>query len=235
MWYAVHVQNIWVADCERLLWHPQFLVSEVIKVEAISYLSWNHRSSRSWSDGVVIAGKSLQVRGICSPHFTVMEHSWTDVDQVNLAAHLRREVPGGVDRQEFPELSTGHTTSGSNGITTATTGAQHVSNIAESGLHIKQGAVAIHFTRITDLSSLSRALSWYLGQMHFGPTHSLHCEHSIKLLSGSCHYTPGFVVWQSLPPWLQPSYIPSSGYCRLWDFHTSLAQRRPPVHTTIRF
>ena len=208
MWYAVHVQNIWAADRERLWWHPQFQVSEVIKSRLFHLFLWYQRSSRSWSHGVVIAAKSLQVRGICSPHFAVMEHSWTDVDQVNLAAHLRQEVPGGGDRQEFPELSTGHTTSGSKGITTATTGAQHVSNIAESGLHIKQGAVAIHFTRITDLSSMSRALSWYLGQMYFGSatsrpvdqwTHSLHCEYSIKLLSGSCHYTPGFVVWQSCP------------------------------------
>ena len=42
---------------------------------------------------------------------------------------------------KFPQV-----TSGSNGTVTAPTGAQHISLVAESGLHIKHGAPDIHFS-----------------------------------------------------------------------------------------
>ena len=44
----------------------------------------------------------------------------------------------------FPELSPDHVASGGNGTVTAPTRAQHVTQIAESVLHIKLGAFAIH-------------------------------------------------------------------------------------------
>ena len=59
---------------------------------------------------------------------------------------LRQEVSGGLDKQEFTELSLGHRASIINDTVTAPIEAQHVTQIAESGLHIKHGAVAIHFS-----------------------------------------------------------------------------------------
>ena len=75
-----------------------------------------------------------------------MKHSQVDTGVIHLATDLTWEVPGGEDREEFPELSQGHATSGSYGTVAAPTGAQHVTQVVESGFHIMHGVVDIHMS-----------------------------------------------------------------------------------------
>ena len=76
-----------------------------------------------------------------SPRFATMEHNRASASLAHLATYHGWEVSGGLDRQEFPELSPGYTAPGSNGIATAPTRAQHISKVAESGLHIKKSLI----------------------------------------------------------------------------------------------
>ena len=80
-----------------------------------------------------------------APPFATVEHNQADAGCKHPATHLRWEVPSGEDGQKFPELSLGTTPSG-NGIVTAPTRTQHVTQVTESGLYIKHGAVDIHFS-----------------------------------------------------------------------------------------
>ena len=49
-----------------------------------------------------------------------------------------------VSTNKFPDLYLSHATSGDNGIITAPTGLQHVTQMVERGLHIEHGTVDIH-------------------------------------------------------------------------------------------
>ena len=49
-----------------------------------------------------------------------------------------------VSTNKFPDLYLSHATSGDNGIITAPTGLQHVTQMEERGLHIEHGTVDIH-------------------------------------------------------------------------------------------
>ena len=88
------------------------------------------------TDPAITVVELLQVRGIWSPRFITMEHSRMDTGCVHLATHLKWEVPGGEEMQEFPELLSGHATSVGIGAVTTPTGAQRVT----------QGAVSIRKT-----------------------------------------------------------------------------------------
>ena len=65
----------------------------------------------------------------------------------------------GVWWQVFPELSPGHTTPGSNGTVTAPTRTQHITKVAESGLHSKHGTVDIHFSHSSAIDGPSLAIT----------------------------------------------------------------------------
>ena len=96
--------------------------------------------------GAVIAVELLHVIGILSPCFASVEHNRVNAGCEHLIAQLRCEAPGGGDRQEFPERSSGHATSGCNSTFTAATGAQDVAQLADNGLNIAHSAVIIHFS-----------------------------------------------------------------------------------------
>ena len=96
--------------------------------------------------GTVIAAEPPHFGFLWLPRFATMEHSWANVGLVHLATYLGCEVSGGKDREEFPELSPGHTASGSNDTVTAPTRAQGIIQVAESGFHINHGAVDIQFS-----------------------------------------------------------------------------------------
>ena len=53
----------------------------------------------------------------------------------------------------------GHTASGGNWTVTGPTGAQHVTKVAESGIHTRLGVVAIHFSHWSAVDGLRLALT----------------------------------------------------------------------------
>ena len=83
--------------------------------------------------------------------------------------------------------------SGSNGTVTAPTGAQCITNVAESGFGIKPGAVGIHFShnlaineprltltpRADIVSVFEKSLSYATARL---VDHSMHCEHRMEFL-----------------------------------------------------
>ena len=83
--------------------------------------------------------------------------------------------------------------SGSNGTVTAPTGAQCITNVAESGFGIKPGAVGIHFShnlaineprltltpRADIVSVFDKSLSYATARL---VDHSMHCEHRMEFL-----------------------------------------------------
>ena len=98
-----------------------------------------------------------------------------------------------LEQAQFLELPFGHTASGSNDTVTAPTGARHITCVAESGFHIKHGAIDIHF--LTVRPSMRRNSLVHLGQIYFGSlnshlvmppyilwTHTIHCEHRLDFL-----------------------------------------------------
>ena len=66
-------------------------------------------------------------------------------------------MTGGKDRQEFSKLFSGRATSGGNGTVTATTRAQHIIKVAETGVHTKHGALDIHLGHWSVVNGLSLA------------------------------------------------------------------------------
>ena len=64
-----------------------------------------------------------------------------DEGRVHLVARLRLEVSSGEDGQDFTKSSPGYVKSGDNDAATAPTGAYHLTQVAERGLHIKHGAM----------------------------------------------------------------------------------------------
>ena len=134
---------MWLATCpfhlSRCLWRtpiissvPSFWSNEAEGVSSQSLVPQN--GTDPVDHGMVIASESLHVRGIRSPHLAAVEHNRADAGREHLAVHLRWEVSGDKDGQEFPELSPGHVTTGANCTVTAPVGAQHVTQVAESDL-----------------------------------------------------------------------------------------------------
>ena len=86
--------------------------------------------------------------------------------------------------------------------------------------------------------SLCNSSVWWYGKHHY------HLEVLCKIpisqpqtLPAIRHVLPRawFQCRPSLPPWHQPSCLPSSGHCRIWTMQTFLVQLRPSVHSTTRF
>ena len=99
--HNVHIQTIPAANCEELPWYLANFLVVWSRWCFFAVFGATYSADR----GAVIAAEP-QVRGDQFPRFTTMiRHSWMDAGHANLAAYLRREVPGGENRQGFLELS----------------------------------------------------------------------------------------------------------------------------------
>ena len=117
--------SCWLGRTDVISSMPSFCSSEAEGVSSTSLMPQIQ----------LIMARSLQRS---HSRFTTMEHSQVNAGLIHLATYTGWEVFGGSDRQEFLELSPGHTASGSNGTVTATT------KVTKSDFHIKHGAVDIH-------------------------------------------------------------------------------------------
>ena len=95
-----------------------------------------------------------------------------DEGRVHLVARLRLEVSSGEDGQDFTKSSPGNVKSGDNDAATAPTGAYHVTQVAERGLHIKHGAINIHLRHwsAVDGPTLSTDCTLAETMLEFGDT-----------------------------------------------------------------
>ena len=119
--------SCWLGRTDVISSMPSFCSSEAEGVSSTSLMPQIQ----------LIMARSLQWN---HSRFTTMEHSQVNAGLIHLATYTGWEVCGGSDRQEFLELSPGHTASGSNGTVTATT------KVTKSDFHIKHGAVDIHLS-----------------------------------------------------------------------------------------
>ena len=77
----------------------------------------------------------------------------------NLSCTSGERGTGGEGRQETPEHFPGHATCGSNDTVTATSGSQHVTKVAESGLHTKHGDTDIHSSNCSAVDGFSISIT----------------------------------------------------------------------------
>ena len=89
---------------------------------------------------------------------TVLSLTW-ESPYLGKSVFILRRGPGGQDRQVITGLSPDHSTFGGNDTVTAPTGAQHITQVAECGLHIKHGAIHIHLSHWSAVDRLSLAMT----------------------------------------------------------------------------
>ena len=87
------------------MWYSWCQVSVVVKLKVSVF-----DATDPTDHGTVIATELMQFGAIWSPSFVTIEHSQANTGLAHLATYPRWEVSGDWDRQEFPELSPGHTT-----------------------------------------------------------------------------------------------------------------------------
>ena len=76
--------------------------------------------------GAIIAAEPPKLSGIRIPCFATVQHNWVGAGHRHLVSQLKLNVPGGEDRQEFPELSSCQITSDGSYYVAVPTGEQHV-------------------------------------------------------------------------------------------------------------
>ena len=123
------------------MWCPWCQVSVVVKLRVFRLCLCCHRSNGLWHGHF---GAATARVGPFGPQvlLPIMEHSRANAGLVHLATYPGWEVSGGLDRQEFPELSPGHTASGSN----ATIGPSLAHDRRPSQVLQRQSRVALYFS-----------------------------------------------------------------------------------------
>ena len=108
-----------IQDVVRCPYHPSRQLWRTAGI-SLTLIFWGNEakgvSSRSLVDyGTVIATEPLQNRGMWSPRFATVEHSWVNAVAVKLLVHLMWKMHDNEDKQKSPELFQGHASSGSIG------------------------------------------------------------------------------------------------------------------------